>query len=275
MDSQDFKSLATTLRIGCLRWISRLGKGNAAGCMAIMDLLTFLYLGEIDGAPVLKYDVTKPHSETRDYVVLSEWDLAPALYAVLAQAGFIEKSETATELFPNRKIPGVEASLDSFGHGLSYANGIALALKMDRKPNRVYAVIGDEELQAGQTWEAALTASHHKLDNVFLIVHNDRTQHSGLTRGIKGVDNDSITQKFLSFGWNVFHIRNGHDMGQLTDGIKRAWRTRSRPTLIVCDTVLGKGIPFAEANPGYHGVAFSPEETRAALTALENGLPTV
>lgn len=276
MENNDFKGLVSSLRKACMTAVHRAGGSNIVSAFSCMDILAFLYFGSIAGEPVLRWDINKTHAETRDYLVLSEWDCLPALYTVLAHAGFFSKNELTffgkpdalLSAFPSRKIPGIEAPFHSFGHGLSYANGIALSLKLDKKSNRVFVIMGDEELQIGQVWEAALTSAHHKLDNVVLIINNNRAQHSGLTRGIKAVDMDTISQKFLSFGWNVAHVLNGHDPAQLGDSIRRTTKNKIKPSVIICDTILGKGIPFAENKPSYHGVPFSDQEVAAAFAAL-------
>lgn len=277
MENKDLYNLAIQLRRDCMEMIYRANGGSTVNCFSCLDILLFLYFGKVQGNPIINIDVQKPHSDARDYVILSEWDCIPALYTVLANKGFFPKDELnyfgkkdALLTVFNRRIPGIEAAFSSFGHGLSYANGIALALKCDKKNNRVYVVMGAPELQIGEVWEAALTSSHHKLDNVVLIINNNKTQSSGLTRGIKAVDNDTIRQKFASFGWNVMNVLNGHDFSQLEEAARKALNGKIKPTVIICDTVLGKGIPFAEGKPGYNGKTFSQEEINAALSHLRN-----
>lgn len=271
----NLKKIAAELRIQCLEMTHRARSGHPTSALSCIEILVALYCGEIDGRPILKHDPQKPHADDRDYFVLSKIHASPALYAVLAHRGFFPKEElnrfcspgTLLQAFPVRKIPGVETSTGTLGHGLALANGIALGLKMDKKMNRVYMLAGASELQKGEMWEAALAASHHKLDNVTLLIDNNKLQQGNFIRAIKNIE--PIGAKFSAFGWNVINVADGHNFDELKNAIRRAWNTKLKPTAVVCDTVKGKGVPFAENKANYHGVAFSDEEMAVAIPILK------
>jgi len=278
MQSHQLKKLAAQFRIDLLWAVHKAKSGHATTALSCIDILTLLYFGDIDGKQIMKYDPQKPQWEGRDYFILSKGHAAPALYTVLAWLGFFPKDElghlrqinSLLEGHPVNKIPGVEATTGPLGQGISFANGIALALKMDRKQNHIYVVVGDGELQEGQIWEAAMTSAQHRLDNVTVIVDNNKLQQTNFVRAIKQVE--PIGQKFASFGWNVINVADGHNFDELTEAIRKAWKTKLKPTVIVCDTVKGKGVPFAENKANYHGVPLSEEEMAVAIPLLEKEL---
>lgn len=276
MDTPALKKLANQFRIDILNMTHKAGSGHASTALSCIDILTMLYFGAIEGEPVMRFDPHKPQWDGRDYFILSKGHGAPALYAILAHLGFFSKEElnhlrqinALLEGHPVNKIPGVEATTGPLGQGLSFGNGIAIALKMDKKPNRVYAVLGDGELQEGQIWEAAMTSVQRKLDNVIAIVDNNKLQQTNFVRAIKPVA--PIGQKFTAFGWNVINVADGHDFDELKSAIRRAWKVKLRPTVIVCDTVKGKGVPFVENKAIYHGVPLSKEEMAVAVPILQH-----
>ena len=278
MTTHELKKLATQFRIDILWAVHKANSGHATTSLSCIDIITLLYFGEIEGKRIMNYDAKKPHWDGRDYFILSKGHGCPALYTVLAHLGFFPKEElghlrqinSLLEGHPVRKIPGIEATTGPLGQGLSFGNGISLALKMDKKPNRVYVLLGDGELQEGQIWEAAMTASQNKLDNVLAIVDNNKLQQTNFVRAIKPVE--PIGQKFAAFGWNVINVADGHDFDELRDAIRRAWKTKLKPTVIVAETVKGKGVPFAEHKASYHGVALSKEEMAVAVPILEKEL---
>ncbi len=278
MTTAELKKLATKLRIDCLWAVHKANSGHATTSLSCIDIIIFLYCGDINSAPIMKYDPQKPHWDGRDYFILSKGHGCPALYTVLAHRGFFPKEElghlrqinSLLEGHPVRKIPGIEATTGPLGQGISFANGIAIAMKLDKKPNRIYVVLGDGELQEGQIWEAAMTSAQHKLDNVIAFVDNNKLQQTNFVRTIKPVE--PIGQKFAAFGWNVINVMDGHDFDQLRDAARRAWKVKFKPTVIVCDTVKGKGVPFAENKPNYHGVPLSKEEMAVAVPILEKDL---
>lgn len=276
MTIKDLKKLATQFRIDTLKTVHKAGAGHATTSMSAMDILVALYYGEIDGQKILKVDPKKPDWDGRDYFILSKGHGCPALYVILADLGFFPKEElnhlrqvdSLLEGHPVRKIPGIEATTGPLGQGISFGNGIALALKLDKKPNRVYVLCGDGELQEGQIWEAAMTAGHYKLDNVIAFVDNNKIQQTGYVRALKNVE--PIRAKFEAFGWHVIPVMDGHDMDQILEAIKKAWWVKHKPVMVVCETVKGKGIAFAENKLNYHGVALSKEEMDKAVPELEH-----
>lgn len=278
MTTKDLKKLATQFRIDILWAVHKANSGHATTSLSCIDIITLLYFGDIDGKKIMRVDPQKPHWNDRDYFILSKGHGCPALYAVLAHLGFFPKEElnhlrqinSLLEGHPVRKIPGIEATTGPLGQGLSFGNGIALALKMDKKQNRVYVLLGDGELQEGQIWEAAMTAAQNKLDNVTAFIDSNKLQQTNFVRAIKPVE--PIGQKFTAFGWNVINVTDGHDFDQLRDAVRRAQKTKLRPTAIVCETVKGKGVPFAEHKASYHGVALSKEEMAVAIPILEKEL---
>lgn len=278
MDTHQLKKLATQFRIDILWAVHKANSGHATTSLSCIDIITTLYFGDIDGEPIMRHDSKKPQWPERDYFILSKGHGCPALYTVLAHLGFFPKEElnhlrqinSLLEGHPVNKIPGIEATTGPLGQGLSFGNGIALALKMDKKPNRVYVLLGDGELQEGQIWEAAMTSTQYKLDNVTAFVDNNKLQQTNFVRAIKPVE--PIGAKFAAFGWNVINVANGHDFDELRDATRRAWKAKLKPTVIVCDTVKGKGVPFAEHKPNYHGVALSKEEMAEAIPILEKEL---
>lgn len=278
MTTLELKKLAAQFRIDCLWAVHKANSGHATTSLSAMDILTLLYFGDIEGVPLMKVDPKKPQWEGRDYFILSKGHGCPALYTILAHLGFFPKEElnhlrqinSLLEGHPVNKIPGIEATTGPLGQGLSFGNGIAIALKLDKKPNHVYILLGDGELQEGQIWEAAMTSVQHKLDNVTVFVDSNKLQQTNFVRAVKPVE--PIGQKFAAFGWNVINVADGHDFDELRDAARRALKTKLKPTVIVCDTIKGKGVPFAEDKPSYHGVALSKEEMAVAVPILEKQL---
>ena len=275
---EELHKKATKLRIECLKAIHKAGSGHTGGSLSVMDILVGLYYGEISGEPIMKFDPKKPGWEDQDYCILSKGHAAPALYAVLADLGFFDPSEldylrqvnALLQGHPVLKIPGVTMTTGSLGQGFSAAHGLALALKMDRKKNRVFTILGDGELEEGIVWETAMAAAHYKSDNLIAFIDNNELQIDGFTRSVMNVD--PIVDKFESFGWRTIPVNNGHDFEELLGAIDKALFTARKPTCIVCKTVKGKGVTFAERNASYHGVALSTQEMEEAIPALERQL---
>ncbi|PIQ77685.1 transketolase [Candidatus Peregrinibacteria bacterium CG11_big_fil_rev_8_21_14_0_20_46_8] len=278
MEIRELRKLATQFRIDVLYTTHRAQSGHVTSALSCIELLTLLYFGQLGEAPIMRFDPSRALWEGRDHFVLSKWHGVPALYVMLAHLGFFPHDElryfrqvnAMLQGHPVRRVPGIDATIGELGQGLSIANGIALSLKMDKKPNRVYTLLGDGELQSGQIWEAVMTAATHKLDNLIAIVDNNKMQQTNFTRAIK--DLDPIGPRFSAFGWNVVPVRDGHSFEELHDAMFRAWKGRQKPTVIIADTVKGKGVPFAENKAFYHGKALSDEEMHEALKILERGL---
>ncbi len=259
---------ARRIRIDILKMLTESGSGHTGGSLSAADIATALYFYK------MKYDPKKPDWKGRDYFVLSKGHAAPLLYAVLAHAGYFEHAELCTlrklgsrlQGHPDSKrLPGVDISTGSLGQGLSVANGIALAHKVDKAPNRVYTLLGDGELQEGQVWEAAMTAAHYKLDNLCALIDNNGLQIDGPVKEVMNIE--PITDKWRAFGWEVLDI-DGHDMKKIVDALDKAETVKGRPTAIVCRTVKGKGSVVFEGKVEFHGTTPSKEELEIALKEL-------
>ncbi len=272
---QQLKSLkekAKRVRVDILKMLTECGSGHTGGSLSAADIATALYFYK------MKYDSKKPHWKERDNFILSKGHAAPLLYTVLAHAGFFEPAELCTlrkigsrlQGHPDSKyLPGVEISTGSLGQGLSVANGLALAHRLDKTPNRVYALLGDGELQEGQIWEAAMTAAHYKLDNLCALVDNNGLQIDGPVAKVMGVE--PITDKFRAFGWEVLDI-DGHDMAKIVAALDKAETVKGKPTMIVCRTVKGKGSKVFEGKVEFHGTTPSKEELEIALKELDESV---
>lgn len=266
------KDRARRMRIDILKTLAGCGSGHTGGSLSATDIVAALYFYK------MKLDPKNPRSKDRDHFILSKGHAAPLLYTALAHAGFIDTAELCTlrrlgsrlQGHPDSKyLPGVEISTGSLGQGLSVANGIALAHKLDKTPNRVYALLGDGELQEGQVWEAAMTAAHYKLDNLCALVDNNGLQIDGPVAKVMGVE--PITDKWRAFGWEVLDI-DGHDMGQIVSALDKAETIKGKPTMIVCRTVKGKGVSVFEGKVEFHGTAPSQEELAIAMKELTEGV---
>lgn len=269
--TRDFKELtniATNIRKNIVTMLTESASGHPGGSLSAADILTALYFGEMN------IDPKNPKMEDRDRFVLSKGHAAPVLYSALAEKGYINKEELMTlrkinsnlQGHPNMNdTPGVDMSTGSLGQGLSAANGMALAGKLDNKGYRVYAYLGDGELQEGQVWEAAMTSAHYKLDNLTAFVDFNGLQIDGDTSEVMNVN--PIADKFEAFGWNVISI-NGHSFEEIFKAIDEAKTVKGKPTMIVAKTVKGKGVSFMENQAGWHGTAPSKEQCEEALKEL-------
>lgn len=258
------------IRRHIIEMIARCGSGHPGGSLSSADILTVLYFH------TMKHDPSNPNWPDRDRFVLSKGHAAPVLYAALAEAGYFPKSylKTLRQIGSSLQghvdmlsLPGIEMSTGSLGQGLSAANGMAMAGKLDKKKYRVFAVIGDGESQEGQIWEAAMTAGHRKLDNLTVILDHNKYQIDGSVEDIKGIQ--PIGDKWKAFRFHVIENVNGHDMRSLIKAIDEAGNTKGKPTIIIAETVKGKGVSFMEARPTeFHGKAPSKEEVIKALEEL-------
>jgi transketolase len=269
---RELKDRARRMRIDILKMLHGCGSGHTGGSLSAADIMAVLYFAK------MKYDPKRPDWEGRDYFILSKGHAAPVLYATLAHAGFMDTAELCTlrklgsrlQGHPDSKyLPGVEISTGSLGQGLSVACGIALARRLDKAPNRVYALLGDGELQEGQIWEAAMTAAHYKLDNLCALIDNNGLQIDGPVARVMGVE--PITDKWRAFGWEVMDI-DGHDVEQILSALDRAEAVKGKPTAIVCRTVKGKGSVCFEGKVEFHGTTPSKEELEIALKELDEAV---
>ncbi|MFH1724696.1 MAG: transketolase [Elusimicrobiota bacterium] len=264
----DLKTLTRDLRVDIIRMIEEAGSGHPGGSLSIIDILATLYSRHLRHRP------QEPAWPDRDRVVLSKGHCCPALYAVLARAGYFPRERLATlrklgsplQGHPDRlSLPGLEASTGSLGQGLSIAVGMALAGRLDRKDYRVWCILGDGELQEGQVWEAAMSAPKFALGNLTAIVDQNGLQIDGPVKEI--MDVDPLVDKFAAFRWETLSI-DGHDLGQITEALEAAGRERSAPLAIVAKTVKGKGVSFMENAVGWHGKAPGKEEADRAVSEI-------
>jgi transketolase len=262
------EEIARGLRIDVLKMLTRAGSGHTGGSLSAVDIITTLYFHQ------MRHNPRNPKWEGRDRFVLSKGHGAPALYAALAHSGYFDPRELLSlrqwgsilQGHPfSPTTPGVEVSTGSLGQGLSMANGIALAAKLDNHRIKVYVLLGDGELQEGQVWEAAMSAAHYKLDNVCAIVDNNGLQIDGRVADIMSLE--PLADKWRAFGWEVQEI-NGHDFEQIATALNKANQVQNKPSLIVAHTVKGKGVSFMEGQVKYHGIAPTPEELDKALVEL-------
>lgn len=271
----DFEKKAAQIRLNSLLAMYKAGVAYTGSSMSLVEILLSLYYGEIFGRKVIKFDAQKPGSDEQDYLVLSKYQAAPVLYAILADLGFFDQSEldflgkpaAMLPLFPSAKVPGISTTVMNQGQGLSMAVGTALSLKMDRKSNRVFTILGDTELQYGQVWEAAMMAAHHKLDNLITLIDYNKVQANGLISGV--VDIVPIQDKFEAFGWKVMQVTDGHNCDQILNTIMKAYETTRRPVCIWCHTICGKGVGFAEGNVFYQNAVLSEGEIQEIISKLE------
>jgi transketolase len=260
---------AKTLRIEILKMLTEAGSGHTGGSLSAADIVTALYFYK------MRHHPNDPKWTERDRFILSKGHAAPVLYAALALSGYFDKSLLSTlrklgsplQGHPcSRKLPGIEISTGSLGQGLSIANGIAMGLKLDKLSSRVYCLLGDGEIQEGQVWEAAMTASHYNLDNLCAIIDNNGLQIDGHCCDVMCVE--PIVNKWAAFGWHVLDI-NGHDMEAIVSALNEAETLQGKPTMIVARTVKGKGVSFFEGKVEYHGLAPTHEELEKALKELK------
>ncbi|VBB08948.1 transketolase signature 1 [Lucifera butyrica] len=272
MTRLELEQIAIKVRMNIIDMIAEAGSGHPGGSLSIVDLLTVLYFDKMN------LHIDDPRWEDRDRFILSKGHAAPGLYAVLAERGYfpvadlksLRKLNSYLQGHPDMKaIPGVDMSTGSLGQGLSAANGMALAGKLDHKAYRVYVMIGDGELQEGQIWEAAMTAAHYKLDNLTAFVDCNGLQIDGTNQEVMNVN--PITDKFAAFGWQVLAI-DGHNPEAIAAAVEQAKTVKNKPTAIIAKTVKGKGVSFMENQVGWHGSAPNQEQRRQAMAELERSL---
>ncbi len=260
---------ARDIRKHVVRMVGAASSGHPGGSLSAADIVTVLYFGEMNIRP------DHPKWPDRDRFVLSKGHAAPVLYAALAEAGYFPVDELITlrridshlQGHPSMgSTPGVEMSTGSLGQGLSAACGMAISAKLDGAAWRVYALLGDGELEEGQVWEAVMTAAHRKLDNLTAFVDWNRLQIDGPVAQIKSIER--IGERFAAFGWHVVEI-DGHDFGAIMAALAEARSTQGRPTVVVAHTVKGKGVSFMENQVGWHGTAPKPDQVQAALAELD------
>ena len=261
--------MAKEIRKEVIRMLGAAGSGHPGGSLSAADIVATLFFH------VMRFDPKDPHWEDRDRFILSKGHGVPVVYAAMALAGYFPKEKLATlrklgsplQGHPDRRwLPGIEASTGSLGQGLSVANGIALAGRLDKKEYWTFCLLSDGEHQEGQTWEAAAFAGFHRLDRLIAFVDYNKFQLDGAIRDI--IDLDPLAKKWESFRWHVQEV-DGHDIPQIVAAIERAKAVKGNPHCIIAHTVKGKGVSFMEGNNYFHGVAPTAEETEAALRELD------
>lgn len=265
---EELRKIAAKLRIEVIKMLKEAKSGHPGGSLSACEIITALYFKEMN------IDSANPNWPERDRFVLSKGHGAPILYAALAEKGYFPKEElmklrkidSMLQGHPDMKgTPGVDMTTGSLGQGLAAANGMALAGKLDNKKYRVYALLGDGEVQEGIIWEAAMLAAHYKLDNLTVFLDHNGLQIDGLNKEVMNIE--PIDEKFKAFGWHVINI-DGHNFGEIIDAIEEAKNTKEKPTIIVAKTVKGKGVSFMENQYEWHGKAPSEEEAVKALDEL-------
>lgn len=266
------KDISKSIRLNTFKAIANAGGGHFGGSLSIIEILTVLYFA------VMKIDPKNPDDDLRDRFILSKGHGGPALYVTLAQRGYFPLSELDSldkplSNFPKHidrlKVKGIEASTGALGQGLSIACGMAISLKQQKKTNDVYIVLGDGELDSGQVWEAAMTASKYRLDNILAIVDRNYLQIDGSTEDVMPLD--PLDKKFSGFGWNVY-FANGNDIESLLDALSEAKKSKGKPSVIIAKTIKGCGISFMEGKWEWHSGKINPEQYEDCLAQLKGGI---
>lgn len=256
----DLKKIAKEVRKDILLEVYEANSGHPGGSLSCADILTAIYFE-------LKNE--------GDKVILSKGHASPALYAVLAEKGIIPKEDlkgfrklgSNLQGHPSSKSTvGVDVTSGSLGQGLSVANGIALSYKLNKKDNYVYVILGDGEIQEGQVWEAAMSSSHYKLNNVIAFLDHNNLQIDGTNNEVMTVN--PVDKKFEAFGWNVIEI-DGHNFDEIISAVQNA-KLQDKPTMILANTIKGKGVTFMENKVSWHGKAPNQEEYEEAIKCIEN-----
>lgn len=265
----ELKRMANTIRQDIVNMLAESKSGHPGGSLSAADILACLFFREMRIQP------ERPDWPERDRFVLCKGHAAPVLYATLAERGYFPKEELLglrkigrmLQGHPDmKKIPGVDMSTGSLGQGLSAANGMALAAKMDQKDFRVYALLGDGEVAEGQVWEAVMAAAHYKLDNLTAILDYNGLQIDGAVTDV--MNSDPLPEKFRAFGWHVIEV-NGHDPEAILKALVAAKAMKGVPTILIASTVKGKGVSFMENEAGWHGNAPNVEQAQQAIEELQ------
>ena len=271
MDKQqllELKKTAVKIRRHIIDAVYHAGSGHPGGSLSCTDILTALYFKHMN------VNIKNPQDANRDRFVLSKGHCAPALYSTLAVKGFfpteelvnLRKIDSFLQGHPSLKdVPGVDMSTGSLGQGISASVGMALAGKLDKKDYRVYTIIGDGECHEGQVWEALMAGAHYKLDNLTAFLDHNGLQIDGKITDV--MSPESLPEKFKAFNWNVIEI-DGNDLEAIDKAIETAKATKGKPTMVVANTIKGKGVSFMEDQYGWHGKAPSKEERDNAIAEL-------
>jgi len=266
---EELKKFSKDVRRGIIEAVYSGQSGHPGGALSCADILTYLYFNEMNIEP------NNPKKEDRDRFILSKGHASPAIYSVLANRGFFpvddlktfRKTSSYLQGHPDiKKVPGIDMTSGSLGQGLSVANGMALAGKLDNKDYYVYVVLGDGEIAEGQVWEAAMTSAHYKLNRVIAFIDFNGLQIDGAVTDVMNVT--PIKEKFEAFGWNTCEI-DGHNFEEIEAAVEKAKNSIDKPTAIIAHTVKGKGVSFMENKVGWHGKAPNDEEYKIACEELK------
>lgn len=257
------------IRRDILVMLNEAKSGHSGGSLSCVEIMAALYFYKMKNDPI------RPEWPGRDYFILSKGHVCPTLYAAMAHAGFFPREELVTlrkmgsrlQGHPHRlKLPGLETSSGSLGQGLSIANGIALSMKMDKKPNRVFVLMGDGELQEGQVWEAAMTSAHYGLDNICAIVDYNNLEIDGYVEEVMGIH--PLDEKWKSFNWHV-HECDGNDINSVMKALDHAEQMKRKPSVIIAHTTKGRGVSFMENVDLWHGKVPDKDQLDQAINQLE------
>jgi transketolase len=269
-NGQSLSVRARTIRESVITMLLQAGSGHSAGSLGMTDVFAALYF------EILKHDPNNPSWEERDFVLLSNGHICPVWYASLAEAGYFDKTELATlrrlgsrlQGHPHLgSLPGVENTSGPLAQGLSQAAGLALGLKMDNKPNRVFCLMSDGEQQEGQVWEAYLFAAAKQLDNLIVMIDRNYIQIDGYTEFVMPLD--SLKDKLEAFEWHVIEI-DGNNFDEIIGAVAAADAITTQPTAIICNTTPGAGVGFMEGKYQWHGKPPSKEEAKQAIDELRS-----
>src|SRR4030067_803148 len=259
-DIHELKNIAKSVRLKILHMLTNAGSGHAGGSLSAADVAVAIYFSKMNFNP------QDPFWKDRDRFILSKGHAAPLLYAIMAEAGYfpeetldnLRQIESPLQGHPCcKRLAGVEVSTGSLGQGLSVANGIALGLRLDRNPARVYCIMGDGETQEGQVWEAAMTAAHYRIDNLCAFIDKNGLQIDGPVSKVMNIE--PVADKWSAFGWHVIEI-DGHNMEQILNALDEAESVKGKPTMIIANTTKGKGVSFFENKVEYHGITPTRDE---------------
>lgn len=268
----ELKKISTSIRRQILTTIFSAQAGHPGGSLSCVDILTCLYFHTLRNSP------SNPAWEERDRFILSKGHAASALYVTLAERGYFPKKllrsfgkiDSSLQVHPDmRKVPGVEMSTGALGMGLSVGTGMALGARLDEKSMRVYVLLGDGECQEGQIWEAAMAASHYKLDNLTAIVDYNNVQLLGPVPEIMEVN--PLADKWRDFGWNVIEI-DGHNHKEIIEALDKVVKIKAEPSVIIAHTIKGKGVSFMEGESAWHGRPPNKEELETGLKELSENV---
>lgn len=266
-DIDKLKNIATKMRVDIINEVSSAKSGHPGGSLSAVEIVALLYF---DVMNIPSFD-----DENRDRFVLSKGHASPVLYAALCEKGVFPREELLTfrkvgtrlQGHPDmKKLPGVDMTTGSLGLGISAAVGMALAGKTDNRPYRVYALLGDGEMQEGSVWEALMAAAHYKLDNLTVFIDNNNLQIDGQVSDVMNIY--PIEEKMRAFGLNAITVEDGNDFALLKDATDKALSHKGSPTVIIAKTVKGKGVSFMENQASWHGTAPNQEQTEQALKEL-------